>query len=190
MILTRVPNHSYSLPQTEDHVLRSTPGLRFAIALAMVAAGGSFGWTTVRAAAVPPRVSPALLRQHDDSADVARAVEGFHQALERGDSSAALALLAADATILESGGSESVAEYRSHHLPADIEFTRAIRETRGPIRVTVRGDAAWTVSTSSARGEFKGRPVNSAGAELMVLTRSSGGWRIAAIHWSSRRRSP
>lgn len=118
-----------------------------------------------------------------------RAVEAFHQALERGDSSAALALLDPSATILESGGSESVAEYRSHHLPADIEFARAIREARGSIRVTVRGDVAWASSTSSTRGEFKGRPVNSAGAELMVLTRAAGGWRIAAIHWSSRRRS-
>jgi hypothetical protein len=28
--------------------------------------------------------------------------------------------------------------------------------------------------------------VNSAGAELMVLTRMPDGWRISAVHWSSR----
>lgn len=126
--------------------------------------------------------------QRDDSAAVATAVGQFHQALARGDSATALSLLAGDATILESGGSESVAEYRAHHLPADIAFARAVRETRSPMQITVRGDAAWAVSTSSARGTFRGRPVNTAGAELMVLTRSPDGWRIAAIHWSSRRR--
>jgi ketosteroid isomerase-like protein len=45
---------------------------------------------------------------------------------------------------------------------------------------------AWATSTSTARGEFRGRPVNSEGAELMVLTRTPEGWKISAIHWSSR----
>jgi hypothetical protein len=30
--------------------------------------------------------------------------------------------------------------------------------------------------------------VNSIGAELMVLTRMMDGWKISAIHWSSRTR--
>jgi hypothetical protein len=30
--------------------------------------------------------------------------------------------------------------------------------------------------------------VNSTGAELMVLRRDGDGWRIVAIHWSSRTR--
>jgi ketosteroid isomerase-like protein len=123
-----------------------------------------------------------------DSADAARAVEQFHQALVRGDSAAVLKLLAPTATILESGDSESVAEYRAHHLPADIEFAQAVKEVRTPARVTVRGDVAWATATSTTQGTFRGHPVNSAGAELMVLTRSPDGWRIAAIHWSSRKR--
>jgi ketosteroid isomerase-like protein len=123
-----------------------------------------------------------------DSAEAALTVARFHQALARGDSAAALALLAPDATILESGGAETVAEYRAHHLPADIGFARAVPGERGPLRARVRGDVAWVVGTSTTRGEYRGRPVNSAGAELMVLTRTPHGWRIAAIHWSSRRR--
>ena len=123
-----------------------------------------------------------------DSAAVHGAVERFRAALSRGDSATALSLLTPDATILESGGSETVAEYRAHHLPADIEFARAVRERRAPTRVTVRGDVAWAMGTSTARGTFRGRAVNSASAELMVLARTADGWRIAAIHWSSRRR--
>lgn len=55
-----------------------------------------------------------------DSAAVAAAVDRYHQALSSADSAGALALLTADAVILESGGVESRAEYRSHHLRSDI----------------------------------------------------------------------
>ena len=128
--------------------------------------------------------------QGSDSAMVVGTITRFHEALGRGDSTAALALLAPDAVILESGGSETVAEYRGHHLPADIEFARAIRAVRNAIRVTVAGNLAWAAGTSTSQGEFRGRAVNSAGAELIVLTRAADGWRISAIHWSSRRRTP
>ncbi|MBW3631202.1 MAG: DUF4198 domain-containing protein [Gemmatimonadetes bacterium] len=139
---------------------------------------------TGTAVAQPPRAPAA----RSDSANAAAVVDRFHEALAEADSAAALALLAPDATILESGGMESRAEYRGHHLPGDIEFARAVRRQRTPVRVTVRGDVAWAISTSTTQGEFRGRQINSAGAELMVLTRSGTGWLIAAIHWSSRAR--
>ena len=123
-----------------------------------------------------------------DSATVASVVDHYHRALESADSVGALALLASDAVILESGGIETREEYRSHHLPADIAFARAVKGVRSPVRVVVRGDVAWATSTTTAQGEFRGRPVNSAGAELMVLTRTTDGWKINAIHWSSRSR--
>jgi ketosteroid isomerase-like protein len=125
-----------------------------------------------------------------DSAAVSAAVHRFHAALAAADSAAALALLAPDAVIMESGDVETRAEYRSHHLPADIEFTRAVPSQQGPLRVRVSGDAAWASSISSTQGQFQGRAINSAGAELMVLVRSGDGWRIAAIHWSSHNRRP
>lgn len=138
-----------------------------------------------------PFAVPEIVRDAaEDSAAVVATVERYHAALTAGDSAAALALLAPDAVVLESGGMETREEYRGHHLPADIEFARAIHSERGPIRMTVRGDAAWAWSTSTTRGEFRGRKIDSRGAELMVLTRSDDGWRIAAIHWSSRSAPP
>ena len=122
----------------------------------------------------------------NDSAAVLAVVERYHDALARGDSTTALSVLASDAIILESGGFETRAEYRSHHLPGDIAFARAVRRERGPIRVTIQGDVAWASSISTTRGEYRGRTVNSAGAELMVLSREAGEWKVRAIHWSSR----
>ena len=127
---------------------------------------------------------------HADSVAVAKAVNDFHAALSKGDSSSALVLLSNDAVILESGAVEARSEYRSHHLPADIEFAKAVKGKRGPLQVTVRGTVAWTAGTTETMGEFKGRAINSTGAESMVLTKEAAGWRIRSIHWSSRRRTP
>lgn len=140
---------------------------------------------------LPRAASESLARPAStDSAAVAAAVAAFHAALRAGDSIAALALLAPEATILEAGGAETVAEYRAGHLPSDIEFARATTGEPGALAVRVRGDVAWVTSTSRVRGQFRGRAIDSDSAELMVLVREGGNWRIAAIHWSSRRRSP
>ena len=125
-----------------------------------------------------------------DSAAAVRTVERFHAALAAGDSASAAALLDTGVVVLESGDLETRSDYLRHHLPADIVFARAVGGTRAVRQVKVSGDAAWVVSTSRATGIFEGRAVDSDGAELMLLTRSGAGWRIAAIHWSSHRRTP
>jgi uncharacterized protein (TIGR02246 family) len=124
--------------------------------------------------------------QAPDSAAVAAAVSAYHAALQAGDSAAALDLLAADVLVVESGGVESREQYRAHHLPADMNYAKALPSARESVRVVVHGDVAWAVGTSRTSGTYRDREVNSAGAELMVLTREAAGWRIRAIHWSSR----
>ena len=125
-----------------------------------------------------------------DSSDVAALVRRFDALMAAGDSAGLLALLADDAVILESGGLEDRAEFRSHHLPADIGFVRAVKSQQGPILVRIQGDVAWASSTSVVEGELRGRAINSVSAELMVFSRESGSWKIRAIHWSSRSRRP
>jgi len=122
-----------------------------------------------------------------DSTAVVTIAAQFHQALARGDSAAAANVLVDDVAVLESGDVERRADYLGHHLPADIAFAKAVPSTRVVRQVTVVGDAAWIVATSSTSGTFEGRAVRSEGAELMVLRRVGGRWRIAAVHWSSRR---
>lgn len=124
-----------------------------------------------------------------DAAAAVRAVIGsYHAALRKGDAPAALALLTSDALVLEAGGIETLKEYQSAHLAADIEFSQAVPQTQTPVQVTVHGDVAWASTLSEASGKFRGRDVRTRGAELMVLSRESSGWRIRAIHWSSRPR--
>jgi ketosteroid isomerase-like protein len=121
-----------------------------------------------------------------DSADVAGVVNAYHRALAAGDSAAAMTLLAPDAIIQESGSVETRSDYAGHHLPGDMRFAQALPGVRSAQRVVVVGDVAWSTSTSVTKGRYRDRDINSAGAEMMVLTKDSGRWRIRAIHWSSR----
>ncbi len=125
-----------------------------------------------------------------DSTAVATAVQAFHAALVAGDSATVLDLLSADARILEGGGIETRAEYRSGHMRGDMRFASAVSRETGAIRVVVLGDVAWATSTNVTQGEARGRNIDSQGAELMVLTREGDGWKIRAVHWSSRSRTP
>jgi len=131
-----------------------------------------------------PPVAPTA----PDSAAIVAVVEAFHAALGAGDSVGALALLAPDAVVLESGDLESRAEYAEHHLGADMAFTRAVPSTRVTTEVVQDGAVAWVASVTTSKGTYRGREISSQGAELMVLSRTDAGWRIRAIHWSSRRR--
>lgn len=125
-----------------------------------------------------------------DSAAIADAAAAFHAALAAGDSVGALALLADDVMVLEGGDLETRADYAAHHLGADIAFAQAMEDVRIVGGVRQEGDAAWLWATSESRGSWHGNLVDSIGAEMLVLTRDEGAWRIRAIHWSSHRRRP
>lgn len=126
--------------------------------------------------------------QQNEEEQVASVVDAFHSALAAGDSVTALSMLADDVIILESGGVENKEHYRSGHLAGDMRFAQAVPRERGDIQVSVMGDVAWAHSTSITQGRMGDREINSQGAELVVLAKEAGVWKIKAIHWSSRRR--
>ncbi len=147
-------------------------GLAFA-AVAIVSPVAGVGQTVQAAAVQPSPIRSAL-------ATAAR----FHAALARGDSAEAARLLAADAMILESGELETRAEYIAHHLGADIEFAKGVPSKRTIGQVRRDGNVVWLVATSVSKGTFHQKPIDSRGAELMVLRRTGPDWKIRTIHWS------
>lgn len=87
--------------------------------LTLVAALLSAAWGGPAVRLIPSAAS--------DSTAILATVSAFHAALAAGDSGAALAWLAPDAIILESGELETRADYAAHHLGADMEFSRAVK---------------------------------------------------------------
>ena len=124
----------------------------------------------------------------EESAPIAAVVDAFHAAVQRGNGKAAMELLAPDAVVLESGVSQTLEVYEKHHLAEDIAFASATKTEGSPLIVKQEGNVAWTTASSKTTGTFKGRKIDSAGVELMVLTKDNSGWRIRAIHWSSRKK--
>lgn len=136
-------------------------------------------FAAVAAAASPIMVEPA-------ARPAAAVVDRFHAALGKGDGKSALQLMADDALVYESGHVEKgKAEYEKAHLCADMEFSQSVKSlvTRRTGRAS--GNLAWIASEGRTSGSFKGKPVDQATTETIVLRRSSGQWRIVHIHWSS-----
>lgn len=129
---------------------------------------------------------PSNNMAHADTATPVGTVTAFHAALTSGNTAAALALLAEDVMIFESGGVEtSRTEYASHHLQADAAFSAAVRRTLVSRTHGTEGDTAWVMSVETVAGTFRNRAINSRSVETMLLRRTGGQWRIAHIHWSS-----
>jgi ketosteroid isomerase-like protein len=123
-------------------------------------------------------------------AEVTAVVESFYGAIKKGDSAVAMSFIAPDAVFLESGKLETRAEYEANHLPADIAFEKQVDGTRQPMQVTFKDDVAWVIALTDYAGTFEGDPVDFVSAQLVVLTRDAGTWRIRSIHWSSRQNFP
>lgn len=123
-----------------------------------------------------------------DSAAALAIVDQYEAALSGGDSAKAVSLLADDLLVMEAGAIETRAEYLAHHLGADMKASAGPKGERSVIRVNVVGDAAYIVTKTVRPGTGAQGSTGSELAELMVLAKTAGGWKIKAIHWSSRRR--
>jgi ketosteroid isomerase-like protein len=151
------------------------PLLRSAIALLTVAAFG--GVASAEGTSSAPRVEQRTATAIADA---------FNDAIARGDSAAARALLMPGVLIFESGDAErSADEYSRHHLLSDIEFMARMQIEQLSRNADGDQTTSWVATKSRMRGHYKGKAVDLDSTETLVLTRTSAGWRIAHIHWSS-----
>jgi ketosteroid isomerase-like protein len=162
--------------QTTQNALRW--GYRTAILLLLVFAGSA---SALRAQAHEHGAMHAA-----DSTDVVQAAKRFTEALATGDSTTIAAMLLPEAVILEGGGVEDRHHYLEHHYPSDVRFLQAMAREPKSRQAHMVGDVAYVASTSRLHGTYRDRDVDLSSAELMVLRKTAEGWKVAAIHWSSR----
>lgn len=142
-------------------------------------------------ASQPLLAAPASAQAGDEALPAparaaAAVVDGFHAALARGDTQAALTFMADDALIFEGGAVErSKSEYAAHHLAADAAFSQAVPGIRHHRSGDAIGDIAWIASEGHTTGTYKDKPVDRITTETMVLKRDGDSWKIVHIHWSS-----
>ena len=153
----------------------------------LTAVAATLGLLAPPLAASEPPANAAAMSPSAKSA--AATVDAFHAALRSGDTAAAAALLADDALIFEAGGVEhGKAEYAAHHLPADAEFAKLVASLATRRAGDSNGDWAWVASEGRTTGTYKGKAIDQATTETMLLRRDGQAWKIVHIHWSSGRR--
>lgn len=122
---------------------------------------------------------------YDEAAEI---VDAFHTALAKGDRGAALATLTDTVAIYEQGWVESSkANYAKEHLGEDVKFARSTKSEQTHRTGLLTGDLAFVTTEGHTTGTFEGKPVDAITLETMILRRTSDGWRIVHIHWSSRK---
>jgi hypothetical protein len=106
--------------------------------------------------------------------------------LQSGSTQAALKMLAPNALIFEAGHIErSAAEYAGGHLAGDAAHA-AKTLTRYAARHCILGADHAVIATETVSTARDGSDAR-IGTETMVLIKDRSDWRIAHIHWSSRK---
>ena len=159
--------------------MRRTKLSLYSIMATLVIAGPAIAQAPKAAVSEAAALSPA-------ASQAAAVVDAFHEALHRGDTETAAALLADDVLIYENGSVEqSKAVYAAHHLSADAAFSKATNRAMTRRSGQAINTLAWIATVSSIKGIYKDRSINSISTETMVLRRDGVAWRIIHIHWSS-----
>ena len=114
-------------------------------------------------------------------------VKTFHSALASGGAAQVEQLLDPNVLIMEGGNVErSRQEYASRHLKSDLKFMTSVSYTLERQSGDTVGDLAWVASESRLIGKSATKPVELVSTESLVLRKTSAGWKIVHIHWSSR----
>ncbi|GAB3253673.1 YybH family protein [Chitinimonas naiadis] len=124
----------------------------------------------------------------EHSASPAQVVADFHSAMQSGRQADVEALMNPEALIYESGYIERTrSDYAEHHLPGDIAYAKKIKTKLLKQAAIEAENLAVITSETETIDQSAKEPINYAGTETMVLRRVNGEWRIAHIHWSSRK---
>ena len=134
-------------------------------------------------------ILPSKLDIPVDAQAAVLVVDSFGKALAAVDFKTVENLLDPSVIILESGGAErSREEYMSRHAVADALFLGNAHVALQRRTARVDGVTAWVASESEIHASDDGKPMTLLSTETMILHKSTDGWRIVHIHWSSRRK--
>jgi len=111
--------------------------------------------------------------------------QAFHTALQHGDRTGVLALLAPDVTISEGGQTQTRNDYANGHLGEDIAFLKSAKITPVSLGSMPMGDTAMVGSESDIQATIKGKPTTLRSRELLNLRKDGKDWKIVSIQWQS-----
>ena len=121
------------------------------------------------------------------AAEAVKVVDAFSAAIKAVRIDEAAKLLDPQVLILESGSSErSRDEYLREHAIADAAFMQTAQQQLRYRQAQVEGNLAWVGTESELQTVKDGKPMTLLSTETMLLKKTTQGWKIVHIHWSSR----
>ena len=117
----------------------------------------------------------------------ADAVDGFHAALKRKDTGAALSHLDRGLVVFEFGTMDPTVEaYALSHLPNDIDMAAISDWKLQARRLGGSGNERWVLSTYRVTGKLpNGKEIDQVTLETAIVRRVGDSLRIVHLHWSS-----
>ena len=117
----------------------------------------------------------------------ADAVDGFHAALKRKDTGAALSYLDSRLIVFEFGYTDPTIEaYALNHLPGDIDMAALTDWKLQARRLGGSGNERWILSTYRVSGKLpNGKVIDQLVLETAIVRRVGESFRILHLHWSS-----
>ena len=162
-------------------------GILLVLVIAPVAVAQASPANTGQAQMPEPGAATAAVDVAAGAQAAVAVVDTFGKALAAADFEQVEAMLDPAVIILESGGAErSRSEYLVHHAKSDAAFLAGSHSALSQRTARIDGDTVWVASESEVHASKDGKPMTVLSTETMVLKKSSGGWKIVHIHWSSR----
>jgi ketosteroid isomerase-like protein len=122
-----------------------------------------------------------------EAADAVAVLERFTAALSAGDLDGVAADLDPVVLILETGGAERTRdEYLGGHAKHDVEFLKMAHIILKRRTAQASGDLVWVGSESEIHASKDGKMVMISSTETAILRRTTQGWKIVHLHWSSQ----
>ena len=121
------------------------------------------------------------------AADAVKVVNAFSAAIKSAKLDEAGAQLDPKVLILESGSSErSRDDYLHEHAIEDAAFMQSTQQQLRYRQAQAEGNVAWVGTESILQTVKDKKTILLLSTETMVLKKTTQGWKIVHIHWSSR----
>ena len=135
-----------------------------------------------------PAAQPELSREGltpRAAPDAEAAAQAFHGALQRGDRTVVLGMLAPEATLTEDGQTQSRETYAADHLAEDIAFLKHATVVPLWMGSMPMGDIAMVGSEARITPTRDGKPRVLRSHERLTLKKYGSAWKITAVQWQS-----
>lgn len=135
-------------------------------------------------------VNPDAAENKIDHHSPVSVVNGFTRALQRNNAKLLKMIVEPEVIIFEEGGVEaSFAEYAAGHLKSDMAFMSKIDRTIKSQQVIEDTKLATVITSSEVRNKtgVGALALHNRVLETMVLKKTTAGWKIIHIHWSSQK---